>query len=257
MVSWIRGSTEAIVLPPTFKDSIINSELPSRTASLMLISFPNSRARAAAIASISTGWSAWDISWASDAMMDLVWSRVTTPMPLLFSFLKIASSKFILKQLASGGFHFTLGLGIVGGLGGSIARNSANFSFTCDVSWSKVQQGLWVQTWFPWCHIPYVIIANRSELPWFFSIHDRSSLKFVMLVFWWKFHSDDDHTELSSLHDHNACNGLSSSLKLRSHSELSVMCCLLRFAFVGIESRQARHNKFLILFGTCKSQMLR
>ena len=67
-------------------------------------------------------------------MMDPVWSQITTPMPLLFSFLKIASSKFILKQLAFGGFHFTLGLDIVGGLGGNIARNSANLSFTCDVS---------------------------------------------------------------------------------------------------------------------------
>ena len=40
---------------------------------------------------------------------------------------------------------------------------------------------------------------------------------------WRKFHSDSDHTESSSLHDHNACNGLSSSLKHRSHSGLSVM----------------------------------
>lgn len=90
----------------------------------------------------------------------------------------------------------------------------------------------------------------------FLSIHDRSSLKFVGLVFWQKLHSNDDHTELSSLHDHNVCNVLSSSLKHRSHSGLSMMCRCLRFAFVGMESRQGRHMKFFILFGTHKSQML-
>jgi len=79
-------------------------------------------------------------------MMELVWSRTTTPMPLLFLFLKIALSKFILKQLASDGFHFTLALGIAGGVGGSTARNSSNFSFACNASWSEVQPGLWVQT---------------------------------------------------------------------------------------------------------------
>ena len=76
------------------------------------------------------------------------------------------------------------------------------------------------------------------------------------LVFWPKLHSADDHIKLSPLHDHNAYNGLSSSLKHHSHNGLFVMCRFLRFAFVGIESRQARHMKFLILFGTHKSQML-
>ena len=39
------------------------------------------------------------------------------------------------------------------------------------------------------------------------------------------------------------------------HSELIIMCLCFRFVFVGIESWQARHRKFLILFGTRKSQM--
>ena len=132
--SWIRGSTEAVVFPPAFKDSIINSESPSRTTSLMPISCPNSRAHAAATASISTGLSAKDISWASDAMMEPMWSQTTTPMPLLFSFLKIALSKFILKKLKSSGFHLTLGLGTARGVGRSTARNSTNFSFACEAS---------------------------------------------------------------------------------------------------------------------------
>ena len=71
-------------------------------------------------------------------MMESVWSRTTTPMPLLFSFLKIALSKFILKQLASGGFHVTLGLGTAGGVGESTVRNSSNFSFTYGASCFEV-----------------------------------------------------------------------------------------------------------------------
>lgn len=167
-------------------------------------------------------------------MMEPMWSRTTTPMPLLFSFVKIAPSKFILKQLASGSFHFTTSLGTTGGVGRSTTRNSTNFSFACDASWSEVQQGLWFWTWFRWCHIPYVIIANSSNLPWLFSIHDWSSLKFAMNVFWRKLHFDEDHTELSSLNDHNACNGLSLSLKHHSHNELFVMWTIwMHYMFLG------------------------
>ena len=146
MASWISGSTETIIFPPAFKDLVINFELPSRTAPLIPISRPNSKARAAAIASISVGWYAGEMSWANEAMTELVWSRITTPMSLLFSFLKIAPSKFILKQLASGGFHFSLVLVVLGGLGGSAAVNSCSLSFACGAIWSDVQQSLWRRT---------------------------------------------------------------------------------------------------------------
>ena len=74
--------------------------------------------------------------------MESVWSWIATPIPLLFSFLKIAPSKFILNQLASGGFYFTLVLSIVGDLGGCASRNSPSLSFTFIAIWSEVQQGL-------------------------------------------------------------------------------------------------------------------
>lgn len=184
-----------------------------------------------------------------------VWSR-TMPIPLLFSSLKIAPSKLILTKLASSGFHLTLGFGVVGRIGGSIAQNSANFSFACNVGWSEVQQGLRFRTWFCWCQISHVIIAKSSLFPWFLSIHDSSFLKFVIPEICWELQSVCDHTKLSSLQDHNACKAVSSSLQLLSHSKFSVMCLLFRLAFVGIALQQARHKKFLILFGTHKSQML-
>ena len=102
MASWSSGSTEAIDWPPTLSELIMSSESPSSTASVMPISCPNSRAREAAIASISIGWSAGAVSWVKDAITAPVWSRITSPIPLLFSCLKIAPSKFILKQLTSG-----------------------------------------------------------------------------------------------------------------------------------------------------------
>ena len=49
----MRGSTEAKVALPVFKEFTINSESPSRTASVRPSSCPNSRAHATAIASIS------------------------------------------------------------------------------------------------------------------------------------------------------------------------------------------------------------
>ena len=70
-----------------------------------------------------------------------VWSQTTTPIPLLFSILEIAPSKFILTNLASGGFHIAFGFGTAVGEDGSTARNSTNFSFAYDTSWSEVQQG--------------------------------------------------------------------------------------------------------------------
>lgn len=78
--------------------------------------------------------------------MALVWSWTTSPIPLLFLSLKIAPSKFILTKLASGGFHLTMGFGAAGRIGGSTAQNSANFSFSYNVGWSKVQQGLRFRT---------------------------------------------------------------------------------------------------------------
>lgn len=58
-----------------------------------------------------------------------VWSRTTTPISLLFSVLKIALSKFILMNLASGGFHIAFGFGTAAGEGGSTARNSSKLLF--------------------------------------------------------------------------------------------------------------------------------
>ena len=104
----------------------------------MLISYPNSRARAATTASIFAGWSAVDKLYDSDARMAYVWLRTTTPIRLLFSVLKIAPLKFILTNLASGGFHLAFGFGIARGVGGSTTKNSANFSFAYVAIWSEV-----------------------------------------------------------------------------------------------------------------------
>ena len=56
----MRDSTEAMVPPLAFKEFIFNSESPSRTTSIRPNSYPNSRAHAAAIASISAGRSSRD-----------------------------------------------------------------------------------------------------------------------------------------------------------------------------------------------------
>lgn len=102
-----------------------------------------------------------------------VWSRTTAPISLLFSVLKIAPSKFILMNLASGGFHIAFGFG-----------TAANFSFACGTSWSKMQQGWWLQTWFRWCQIPQIIVANSSGLPWLLRIHDSNSIPIETILSW-------------------------------------------------------------------------
>ena len=175
---------------------------------------------------------------------------------LLFSFLKISPSKFILNKLAFSGFHFTLVIGVTNGFGESAAKNSSILSFACSAIWSELQQALWRWTWILWCHIPYVIITKSSGLDWYLSIHDSSSLKLVFLMFGRKLHSGDDHTESRPMHDHNAWIGLSFSHKHRSHNGLSVICHLIKFVFVGIESWQVRHKKIFILLGIHESQIL-
>ena len=183
MTSWISGSTEAMVFPLAFKEFIISSESPSRTAPPIPISCPNSNARAVASASTSIGWYAGEMLWTREAITELVWSRITTPIPHLFSFLKIAPSKFILKWPALGGFQISLVLVVLGGFGGSTARNSLSLSFTWVAIWSKAQQGLWRRTWFRWFHISHVVIAKSSGWPWLLRIHDSNSLKFVGFIY--------------------------------------------------------------------------
>ena len=104
--------------------------------------------------------------------------------------------------------------------------------------------------------MPHVVITKSSGLPWLLSIQDKSSLKFVGLIFWQALHSEAVHIELSLLHDHSACNVVSSSIMHRSHSAFLVICRRFRFAFVGITLRHAHHTNFFTLYGTLKTQIL-
>ena len=245
----MRGSIEAMFALPVFKEFTISFESPSRIASMRPISCPNSRARTAAIASISTGWSAWRILWVKDARIAPVCVQTTTPILLLFSSLKIVPSKFILTKLASSGFHLSFGFTGAGRVGGSTAKYSASFSFTCNVSWSDMQQALLFQTWLRWCQIPHVTVAKSSLFLWFVSTQDSSSLKLVTPDVCWELHSVCVHTESSSLQVHNAWSTVSSSFLHLLHRLFSVMCLHFRLAFMGMASRQARHKKFFTLLG--------
>ena len=84
--------------------------------------------------SILSGWNAWESCWAREAITNPWWSRITTPMLLLFSFLKTALSKFILNMLGFSAFHVILGLDNTGGFGGRATRNSSSFS----LAWGQV-----------------------------------------------------------------------------------------------------------------------
>ena len=172
----MRGSTKAMVSPAAFKESIINFESPSRTASVRPNSCPNSIACVAATASISTGRSAGEKLWVKDASMALVLSRPQCLYRFYSHPWKLLHQNLFWLNLHqdSGGFHFPFGFGAAWGMGGSTATNSANFSFACDVSWSEVQHGQRFWPWFRWCQIPQVIIIKSSWLPWFLSIHDSS-----------------------------------------------------------------------------------
>ena len=60
--------------------------------------------------------------------------------------------------------------------------------------------------------------------------------KFVTPRICRELHSNRDHTELSSLQDHNAFKGVSSSFQHRSHNEFIIMCLRFGFDFVGMAS---------------------
>lgn len=56
-------------------------------------------------------------------------------------------------------------------------------------------------------------------------------------------------------HNHRACRVVFGSSLNRSQNGLSIMVRRTKFTFVGTDSRQAVHSRFLTLFGTCKDQI--
>lgn len=162
---------------------MISSESPSRIASLEPISSPNSSARAAATASISTGVSAG----ISSEPGTLEW-HLCGRGQLRQSHFCFQSWRLLCRNLFWWTLHLVASiLPLVSVLlqvrVGARQEIHPNFSLACGTSWSEVQQGWWLRTWFRWCQIPQIIIANSSGLPWLLRIHDSSSLSLWHLEF--------------------------------------------------------------------------
>ena len=140
------------------------SESVSRMACWKPRSNANCTVVAIAIASISRGLYGWGICLDSEPKTIPSLSRITTPIPALFSVVNLAPSQFIFTNPCWGGFHFCprgRAVWCDGGCGLS-ARNSWSHSLAREEIKCGLQLGLFSRTWFCWVQINHAVTEKSS-----------------------------------------------------------------------------------------------
>ena len=206
------------------------------------------------MALISRAVYSWGICLAIEAKTIPFLSRITTPTPDLFCFLKVAPSQLIFTKSRWGGRHLVWGglvetresRGVV-----QVCANSTIRSFAVAAIWWELTAALFRRSRFLWVQISQAVVQKKERSRWLMMSHERSSLKSTKVWFLLHCHcASFSQTTSNSRQDYIACRADSGACLQWSQVEQSMTIRRTKLSLVGKEFRQALHIRFFIFFGT-------